>query len=119
MALGLLVLATSAGGYGLVSLWNHPSAPAADFQANRPPPPQTNKEIPAPAGEKEKADFEVALAGDPLVEFFQKEKKPKKPKLPKGEKGKPAPGWHTDYDQALHVARKTGNPLFVVFRCER
>jgi hypothetical protein len=26
--------------------------------------------------------------------------------------------WLTDYQQALHVARTSGKPLFVVFRCE-
>jgi hypothetical protein len=27
--------------------------------------------------------------------------------------------WHEDYDAARALARKTGKPLFVVFRCER
>jgi hypothetical protein len=26
------------------------------------------------------------------------------------------PLWHTDYDQAKQIARRTGKPLFVVFR---
>jgi hypothetical protein len=30
----------------------------------------------------------------------------------------PAPRWLTDYGQALELARATGKPLFVVFRCE-
>lgn len=28
-------------------------------------------------------------------------------------------GWHGDLDEAAAVARETGKPLFVVFRCER
>ena len=28
-------------------------------------------------------------------------------------------GWHRDLDKAAGVARETGKPLFVVFRCER
>lgn len=28
-------------------------------------------------------------------------------------------GWHTDLDEAAQVAKETGKPLFVVFRCER
>ena len=28
-------------------------------------------------------------------------------------------GWHTDLDEAAQVAKQTGKPLFVVFRCER
>ena len=28
-------------------------------------------------------------------------------------------GWHGDLDKAAAVARQTGKPLFVVFRCER
>jgi hypothetical protein len=28
------------------------------------------------------------------------------------------PRWLTDYGQALEVARASGRPLFVVFRCE-
>jgi hypothetical protein len=28
-----------------------------------------------------------------------------------------APTWLTDYDQAREVARQSGKPLFVVFRC--
>lgn len=28
------------------------------------------------------------------------------------------PRWLTDYGEALKVARSTGKPLFVVFRCE-
>jgi hypothetical protein len=26
--------------------------------------------------------------------------------------------WLTDYDQALAVARRSGRPIFVVFRCQ-
>ena len=29
-----------------------------------------------------------------------------------------AAGWHTDYAAARAEARRTGKPLFVVFRCE-
>jgi hypothetical protein len=29
-----------------------------------------------------------------------------------------ATGWHTDYAAARAEARRTGKPLFVVFRCE-
>ena len=28
-------------------------------------------------------------------------------------------GWHTELDEAAQVAKETGKPLFVVFRCER
>ncbi|HVW00655.1 MAG TPA: hypothetical protein VHB77_09950 [Planctomycetaceae bacterium] len=28
-------------------------------------------------------------------------------------------GWHTDLNAAREVARRTGKPLFVVFRCVR
>lgn len=28
-------------------------------------------------------------------------------------------GWHTDLDSACKLARETGKPLFVVFRCVR
>ena len=28
-------------------------------------------------------------------------------------------GWHTDLDAASKLARETGKPLFVVFRCVR
>ncbi len=28
-------------------------------------------------------------------------------------------GWHTDLDAACKVARQSGKPLFVVFRCVR
>jgi len=34
---------------------------------------------------------------------------------------KPEPakfGWHTDYASALAAARRTGKPIFLVFRCE-
>lgn len=27
-------------------------------------------------------------------------------------------GWHTDYDAARAEARRTGKPIFLVFRCE-
>jgi hypothetical protein len=27
-------------------------------------------------------------------------------------------GWHTDYDAAKAEARRTGKPIFLVFRCE-
>jgi hypothetical protein len=27
-------------------------------------------------------------------------------------------GWHTDYDTAKAEARRTGKPIFLVFRCE-
>lgn len=27
-------------------------------------------------------------------------------------------GWHTDYAEARAEARKTGKPIFLVFRCE-
>jgi hypothetical protein len=27
-------------------------------------------------------------------------------------------GWHTDYEAAKAEARKTGKPIFLVFRCE-
>jgi len=27
-------------------------------------------------------------------------------------------GWHNDYEVARELARKTGKPLMVVFRCE-
>jgi hypothetical protein len=30
-----------------------------------------------------------------------------------------APGWQTDLNAAREVARRTGKPLFVVFRCVR
>lgn len=29
-----------------------------------------------------------------------------------------ATGWHTDYASAKAEAKRTGKPLFVVFRCE-
>jgi hypothetical protein len=29
------------------------------------------------------------------------------------------PSWITDYDQARTVARASGKPIFLVFRCER
>lgn len=34
--------------------------------------------------------------------------------------GRVAPtfGWHSDYDAARAEARKTGKPIFLVFRCE-
>jgi hypothetical protein len=28
------------------------------------------------------------------------------------------PGWDTDYEKAKAVARQSGKPLFVVFRCQ-
>lgn len=28
------------------------------------------------------------------------------------------PTWHSDYPQALAEAKRTGKPLFVVFRCQ-
>lgn len=34
------------------------------------------------------------------------------------QKPKRAIGWHTDYAQARALARQTGKPLFVVFRCQ-
>jgi hypothetical protein len=30
----------------------------------------------------------------------------------------PQPKWHGDLDEAYRLARKTNQPLFVVFRCE-
>ena len=27
-------------------------------------------------------------------------------------------GWHTSYDAALKEAKRTGKPIFLVFRCE-
>ena len=27
-------------------------------------------------------------------------------------------GWHTDYDAAKAEAKRTGKPIFLVFRCE-
>lgn len=27
-------------------------------------------------------------------------------------------GWHADYDKAVAEARRTGKPIFLVFRCE-
>jgi hypothetical protein len=27
-------------------------------------------------------------------------------------------GWHTDYDAARAEAKRTGKPIFLVFRCE-
>jgi hypothetical protein len=27
-------------------------------------------------------------------------------------------GWHTDYAAALAAAKRTGKPIFLVFRCE-
>ena len=35
-----------------------------------------------------------------------------------GEPGQPASPWLTDLAKAEKEARKTGKPLFVVFRCE-
>jgi hypothetical protein len=34
------------------------------------------------------------------------------------QKEKGPAGWLTDYEKARTVARKTGKPLFVVFRCQ-
>jgi hypothetical protein len=38
-----------------------------------------------------------------------------------GQKNRPDPakfGWHTDYEAAKAEARRTGKPIFLVFRCE-
>jgi hypothetical protein len=37
------------------------------------------------------------------------------------QKNRPEPakfGWHTDYDAARAEAKRTGRPIFLVFRCE-
>jgi hypothetical protein len=39
--------------------------------------------------------------------------------LAQGKRPDPAQyGWHTDYDKARAEARRTGKPIFLVFRCE-
>ena len=39
---------------------------------------------------------------------------------PAQQTGRLAPkfGWHSDYESARAEARKTGKPIFLVFRCE-